>query len=43
MEKTEEDIYLGMKSYLNNGYDMQKFDPKEFNDKIIKKINKIID
>ena len=43
VEKTEEDIYLGMKSYLNNGYDMQKFDPKEFNDKIIKKINKIID
>lgn len=41
VEKSEEGIYSGMKEYLENGFNMQKFDSKEYNDKILKKLDEI--
>lgn len=42
VEKSEEGIYEGMKQYLEKGFNMQKFNPKEFNEKIIEKLKQII-
>ena len=42
VEKTEDGVYNGMKEYLENGFNMEKFDPEEFNKSIIKKLKEII-
>lgn len=40
--KSEDGVYKGMKEYLQNGYKMEKFNPEEYNENIIKKLNEII-
>lgn len=42
VEKSEEGVYKGMKEFLDKGFESQKFDAEEFNQNIIKKLNKII-
>ena len=41
VEKSEDGVYFGMKEYLDKRFDMQKFDSKEYNDKILKKLDEI--
>lgn len=41
VEKSEDGVYSGMKEYLDKGFNMQKFDSKEYNDKILKKLDEI--
>ena len=43
VEKSEEGIYIGMKQFLKNGFVTTKFDPEEFNEDILEKLNRIID
>ena len=43
VEKTENGVYEGMKQYIEKGFNMEKFNPKEFNEKIIEKLEQIID
>ena len=43
VEKSADGIYKGMKEFLQNKIDTQKFNPEEFNLKIIKKLKNIID
>lgn len=42
VEKTEEGVYNGMQEFLKNGYTPKEFNPKEYNEKILKKIEEII-
>lgn len=42
VEKTENGIYEGMKKYIEEGFNMEKFEPEEFNKKIIGKLAQII-
>ena len=42
VEKTEADVYEGMKKYLEKGFNMEKFDPEKFNRNITEKLKKII-
>ena len=41
VEKSEDGVYSGMKEYLDKGFNMQKFDAKEYNEEILKKLNEI--
>lgn len=41
--KTEEDFYNGIKSFLDNGFKPKTFDPEKFNQEILEKLFKIID
>ena len=42
-QKNEESIYEAMKYFIQNGYEIQdKFDPEDYNNKIIKEIEKIM-
>ena len=41
VEKSEDGVYSGMKEYLDKGFNMQKFDSKEYNDKILKKLDEV--
>ena len=41
-EKSEDGVYEGMKQYLEKGFKMEKFNPEEFNEKIIEKLKQII-
>lgn len=43
VENSEEGIYQGMKKFLDNGFKPQEFSPEKYNEKIIEKIEKIID
>lgn len=43
VEKTENGVYEGMKQYIEKGFNIEKFNPKEFNEKIIEKLEIIID
>lgn len=40
--KSEEEIYNGMKQYLENRFVSEKFDPEKFNKEILEKLEKII-
>lgn len=42
VENSSEGVYKGMKSFLENGFKTQDFDPKKYNEEIIEKLNKII-
>ena len=42
VEKSEEGIYQGMKQYLEYGFNMKPFDPEEYNQNILKKLEEII-
>lgn len=41
-EKSEKGVYEGMKKFIEDGFDMEKFDPKEYNNEIIKRLDEII-
>ena len=41
VEKSEDGVYLGMKEYLDKGFNTQKFDAKEYNEEILNKLDKI--
>lgn len=38
VEKSEEGIYKGMKQYLEHGFEMKKFNPNEYNENILQKL-----
>ena len=42
VEKTEEGVYNGMKEFLRKGYIPKEFNPQEYNEKILKKLEEII-
>lgn len=43
-KKNTEDIYMAMKEFIKNGFDIkEKFDPEQYNKEIIKKIEDIIE
>ena len=42
VEKSTKGVYEGMKKYLDNGFNMEKFNPEEFNKNIIEKLKQII-
>ena len=42
VEKSEDGVYDGMKQYIEKGFNMEEFNPKEFNEKIIQKLEQII-
>lgn len=42
VEKSTNGVYEGMKKYLDNGFNMEKFEPEEFNKNIIEKLKQII-
>lgn len=43
-EKNVDDIYMKMKYFINNGYQInEKFNPQEYNEKIIRKLENIIE
>ena len=35
VEKSEEGVYSGMKEYLDNGFNSQKFDAEKYNEEIL--------
>ena len=41
VEKSENGVYLGMKEYLDKGFNMQKFDAKKYNEEILNKLDEI--
>ncbi len=41
VEKSEDGVYLGMKEYLDKGFNMQKFDAKKYNEEILNKLDEI--
>ena len=41
VEKTEDDIYNAMKVFLEDGFKIQEFNPKKYNEEILKKIDEI--
>ncbi len=41
-EKSEKGVYKGMKEFLENGFTMEKFDPQEYNNEILKRLDEII-
>ena len=43
VENSSEGVYQGMKKYLDNGFDSEVFNAEKFNQKIIKKLNQIIE
>lgn len=43
VEKTEEAIYKGMKDFLEKGFKAKEFNPEEFNNNILEKLEKIIE
>ena len=42
VERSTKGVYEGMKKYLDNGFNMEKFNPEEFNKNIIEKLKQII-
>ena len=42
VDNSEDGVYIGMKEFLDNGIKVKKFNPKEFNEEITKKIRGII-
>lgn len=42
VEKSEKGVYNGMKEFLDKGFNMQTFNPEEFNQNIIEKLKQII-
>ena len=42
VDKSEDGIYNGMKQYLEKGFSTKTFNPKEFNENILKKLEKIM-
>ena len=42
VDKSEDGIYNGMKKYLEKGFSTKTFNPKEFNENILKKLEKIM-
>ena len=36
--KTEDSIYKGMKTYLEKGFEKKEFNPEEYNEEILKKL-----
>ena len=41
-EKSEKGVYEGMKKFIEDGCKIEKFDPKEYNDEILKRLDEII-
>lgn len=42
VDKSVEGVYQGMKSYLDNGFDVEIFNPEEYNKNILEKLDRII-
>ncbi len=42
VEKSEKGVYEGMKQFLQNGFNAERFDVDEFNNQILEKLDKII-
>ena len=42
VDKTEKGVYEGMKQFLKNGFNTEKFDVEKFNNQILEKLDKII-
>ena len=43
VEKSEDGVFNGMKLYLDKGFEAEKFNPEEYNNSILKKLEEIIE
>ncbi len=41
-EKSDKGVYEGMKKFIKDGFEMEKFDPQEYNNEILKRLDEII-
>ena len=42
VEKSENGVYLGMKEFLEKGFNTKKFNAEKFNQDILKKVEELI-